>query len=209
MSFEQVNLDELADLSKDLSAVPEHIGYLRELGIEFNWGARATIEWTLEHIHVLAGTPWWLSIVLTVVFFRVLCLPLTMRMTDSAARLGAMGPALQPVREKIARARAAQDNNLTQEAFQDMAQVYEDAGSSPFKMIIPVLVPMWIGISSFTVLRAMTAIPVPGLLDGGFLWMQDLTKADPLSIIPIAASTVMYFALKVSTLYHCNPITLE
>ncbi|KAL9070697.1 MAG: hypothetical protein Q9157_005733 [Trypethelium eluteriae] len=195
-SFEQINFDELANFSKDGITMSEHIGFLRELGVEYNWGARATIEWTLEHIHVLSGTPWWLSIVLTTVLFRVMCFPLTMSLSNTSARMAAMGPAITPAREKFQRATLAKDDNMKQEAMREISSAFQSAETHPLKMVLPALVPMWIGISSFNLLRTMSALPVPGFLDGGFLWVQNLTQADPYHILPVVCSGLIYYLLK-------------
>ncbi|KAL9094403.1 MAG: hypothetical protein Q9165_003253 [Trypethelium subeluteriae] len=196
-SFEQINFDELANFGENgISTISEHIGFLRELGVEYNWGARATIEWTLEHIHVLAGTPWWLSIVVTTVLFRVICLPFTMSSSNSSARMAAMRPVIAPIQEKLKRATLARDDQMKQAAMREMADIYKSADTNPVKMLLPALVPMWIGISSFNLLRTMSTLPVPGFLDGGFLWVQNLTQADPYHILPLVSSGLIYYLLK-------------
>ncbi|KAI9685001.1 MAG: Mitochondrial inner membrane protein oxa1 [Bathelium mastoideum] len=196
-AFEQINLDELTALERvDSSAITEHIGFLRELGVEYNWGFRATIEWVLEHIHVLAGTPWWLSIVLTTVLFRAVCIPVAMNMSNRSAKMAAMGPVIQPIRDKMKHATFSGDVKLREEATFELMDAYKSANVSPLKMILPALLPTFIGVSSFNLLRAMCAVPVPGLLDGGFLWVHDLTQPDPICAMPLASAVVIYLLLK-------------
>ena len=153
--------------------------------------------------------PWWAAIVATTILFRAITFPLAMRMSNTSARMSAMGPVTKPIQEKMRKASLTGDNVVRQEAFQELAQVYKSANASPLAMILPAFVPMWIGISSFNLLRRLSTVPVPGFLNGGFLWVQDLTCADPFYVLPFASSLIIYFLLKVCTTYNYTPILLE
>jgi YidC/Oxa1 family membrane protein insertase len=49
----------------------------------------------------------------------------------------------------------------------------------------------------FRLFQGMAALPVPSLETGGILWFQDLAAADPLYILPIISSSILYFVMKV------------
>ncbi|KAK8067343.1 YidC/Oxa1 family membrane protein insertase [Apiospora hydei] len=51
-SFDELGIRNILDM-------PEQIGYLKDLGLDFGWGPTAMCEWMVEHFHVTAGLPWW------------------------------------------------------------------------------------------------------------------------------------------------------
>jgi len=52
------------------------------------------------------------------------------------------------------------------------------------------------GYGTFVLLRAMAKLPVPGLETGGIFWFTDLSTRDPMFILPLATSFVLYRLLK-------------
>jgi YidC/Oxa1 family membrane protein insertase len=56
---------------------------------------------------------------------------------------------------------------------------------------------MWIGIGAFRCLRAMGTLPVPGMVEDGFLWFSDLTSRDPYFVLPLLTTTIFYATIKV------------
>jgi hypothetical protein len=59
------------------------------------------------------------------------------------------------------------------------------------------IVQAWVGISAFRCLRAMGDLPVPGMVNDGFLWFKDLTVADPYYVLPAAITGIFYAIFKV------------
>ncbi|KAL1858941.1 hypothetical protein VTK73DRAFT_7737 [Phialemonium thermophilum] len=49
--------------------------------------------------------------------------------------------------------------------------------------------------------RGMAALPVPSLETGGALWFPDLTVPDPLFILPVASSVLLYLVMKMNIPY--------
>jgi len=45
-------------------------------------------------------------------------------------------------------------------------------------------------------MKAMAALPVPGLDQGGFLWLMDLTIPDPYYVLPVLTSVTMFYTFK-------------
>ncbi|KAF4555136.1 putative inner membrane protein OXA1 [Elsinoe fawcettii] len=182
-------LSNLTDVNiPDSSPIPlatEQIGYLKSLGIEYSYGPTAMIEWLLEHIHVYTGLPWWGSIALTAALIRLSFTPLLMKTSDTQARMSHIQPELNKIQKTMMAAYRAQDTNTVAIARRDMQNLRLRAGVSFRPMIFNVVVNMAFALAALKLMRAMTALPVPGLLNGGALWFTDLTVADPYYALPL------------------------
>lgn len=185
----------------DLHDLPEHIGYLRALGLEYGWGPTSTIEWLLEHVHVYTGTPWWGSIVLTAVLIRILVFPLFVMVSDAAARQTAMAPILQPMMQKMNDALKQGDNNTFRTYQMEIRRVYKESGLKMSRQFYGPLVQGILGYGTFTLMRAMAKLPVPGFENGGLAWFSDLTIPDPYYIIPTAMALSLHMIGRVSNFF--------
>jgi len=155
------------------------------------------VEWTLEHIHVLAGTPWWASITIAAVVFRIVQFYPTVLAADNGARMAAITPYTKPIQEKMKAAMASGDKNLAAQTQQELQRIYKKSGIKIWKSFTPLLGGL-IGFGSWRILRGMSDLPVPGLETGGLLWFQNLAIPDPLFLLPLATSVIMHFVFKVS-----------
>ena len=183
--------------------VYEHIGFLKELGLDYGWGPTALAEWLLEHIHIYTGTPWWASIGLTLVLTRLCMLKLYFKAADAAARNQLIAERNAPLMDKVKTAQRNGDALGLQMALAEMRDLRASAGVKLSSMLWPTIqIP--IGFGFFRLMRGMSSLPVPGLDDGGLLWIRDLTLSDPYFILPIATSGAYYYAFKV-LLYPLNP----
>jgi YidC/Oxa1 family membrane protein insertase len=182
--------------------VPEQIGFLKYLGLDYGWGPTAGMEWLLEHIHVLAGTPWWGSIILTTIFVRAVLFKAYMNASDNAAKLATIKPLTLPLTKEM---QAAQMNGNTEKVMQlrtELQLINKRAGISIIRSFIPML-QVFTGYGMFVLLRGMSRLPVPGLETGGILWFHNLTIADPYLIMPIATAGVLHWVLRVrSDFFH-------
>lgn len=175
---------------------PETIGYLKSLGLDYGWGPTAVVEWTLEHIHVLTGTPWWASIILTALFFRLAFLYTFMSAADNAARMKAIQPIIKPLMQKSQAAQFSGNTAAVMQLRNEMKIINKRAGVSLWKGFVPMLTG-FTGYGSFVLLRAMSNLPVPGIETGGILWFHNLAVTDPFLILPVATSFTMYSLFKV------------
>ena len=186
---------ESLDLSDPL-LIPEQIGYLKALGLDYGWGPTAFIEYLLEHIHLYSHTPWWASIMLTALLVRLAMLKLYINASDQGARLARAAPKLTPIRAQIMAAQAAQDQYGVMRYTAELKHINKSEGISYLKLLGPFLqIPL--GYGTFRLMRAMGALPVPGLDTGGFLWITDLTVADPYLILPALTSAMLYYTFRV------------
>jgi YidC/Oxa1 family membrane protein insertase len=187
--------------SESLYNIPEHIGYLKSLGLDYGYGPTALMEWTLEHIHVFAGTPWWISIVLTAVLVRAIMFKPYINAADNAARMSKIMPITKPIQAKMMEAQKASDMDGIMKARQELSLINKRAGISLWKSFVP-MTQVIAGYGTFVILRAMAKLPVPGLETGGILWFTNLAIPDPLLILPIATAGVLHWVLRVRSLPH-------
>ncbi|KAI0017131.1 hypothetical protein F4780DRAFT_772471 [Xylariomycetidae sp. FL0641] len=167
--------------------MPERIGYLKELGLEFGFGPTAMCEWALEHIYIYTGLPWWATIATLAAAYRVIMFKPTMTATKHQSRL-----ALLQKNPEYAKVKAEFDQSMFQTkdktrmllTRQKLSAMTKEAGANPFYSFIHFLtIPFSFG--TFRILRSMSSIPVPTLETGGILWFTDLTTHDPYYILPL------------------------
>ena len=155
------------------------------------------IQWLVEHIHVYAGTPWWATIMISAAVLRVGLFKLFSDASDQGARMALLKDTYRPLSAKIKAAKEAKDQVMIMSLTNDLRVLWKDAGVKPWKGFLPILIQIPFGFGTFRLLRNMYEVPVPGMVDGGVLWFQDLTVADPLLILPISMGVVSYFTMKV------------
>lgn len=179
-----------------ISQIPERFGYLKDLGLDYGWGPSAFMEWTIEHIHLMGGIPWWASIVGTAALIRVFLFKPAMSAANNAALS-------HPIKDKVRDLRRQRTMYLTQGKQLEAAKVkdeldtiHKDLGISIWKNFLPIL-QLPLGFGCFRVVRGMTSLPVPALAEEHFAWITDLTSHDPYFVLPMAASAFTYWTLKV------------
>ncbi|KAJ5913178.1 hypothetical protein N7504_002061 [Penicillium tannophilum] len=189
-------LPNIEDLSAiDIASIPEHIGYLKSLGLDYGWGVSSLMEWTLEHIHMWTGMPWWASIVSCGILIRLALLKPMLDASNNGAKLHNLKPVLNPLRQRMLAAAQANNQIEVQRLRAETKQVHVNNGVDLYKSLIPMLqAPL--GFGMFRVLRGMTGLPVPALLNEQVLWLTDLTVSDPYLILPIISSYCLYRTFK-------------
>ncbi|KAJ9629286.1 hypothetical protein H2203_001656 [Taxawa tesnikishii (nom. ined.)] len=187
--------DVISAVTPDLANMPEQIGYLKAIGIDYGLGPTSMIEWILEHVHVYSGLPWWGSIVTTALLIRVGLFPLVLKSSDVGARQAAMAPLTKPINDRLMAAFAVKDAATVQQCREELKRVYARSGVSPTSLLFPMLSQGVVGYCTFKLMRAMANLPVPGLETGGFGWITDLTQSDPYYLLPalMAASLHIMF----------------
>lgn len=183
----------------------EHVGFMKEMGLDYGWGPTTMVQYLLESVHVYTGTPWWGSVVITAALVRLLLLYPFFRSTNEMAKMGAMKPVMDRLKEKYQLASTTGNALMTQQATKEMMEAKSIAGLKMHWMWTPMVIQGVLGYCSFKLLRAMANLPVPGLQDGGFLWLKDLTVSDPFFILPLAMMALMHGLGRVGTIpsnYH-------
>jgi YidC/Oxa1 family membrane protein insertase len=190
-SFENIDLS-----SSSLLEIPEQIGYLKSLGLDYGWGPTACVEWLLEHVHVLSGMPWYGSIIATALLVRVAMFYPYVGAADNAARLASVQHLTKPLTVKMQDATRANDTAMAMSIRREISKVHAQAGIKLWKTFTPVM-QMFVGYGTFVLLRGMGNLPVPGLETGGALWFQNLAVPDPYFLLPVATAGVLHWVLRV------------
>lgn len=194
----QTGSTDVADLSAlDIEQIPEQIGYLKELGLDYGWGPSSLMQWVIEHIHIWTGLPWWASIVATGILVRLAVLKPAIDASDLSARLHAVRDISNPLRQRMLR--YARDGNQVElvKARAELQDLNIKHGIKPSKAFVPLLVNVPLSYGCFRVVRGMAALPVPGLASESLGWITDLTVSDPYFVIPLATSAVLYLSMRV------------
>ena len=191
------SLDELGTSTSP--PVYEHLGFLKEMGLDYGWGPTAMVENLLEHVHIYLGTPWWASIGLSVIIMRAALIKFYFDAADSSARRQLIKPLEDPITERSDVAKAEGDQNGVRAAWVERSLLHKSAGIKWWKSLIP-LIQLPLGFGTFRLIRGMATLPVPGFDTGGFLWIYDLTLADPYCVLPVATAFAYYTAFKVPSL---------
>jgi YidC/Oxa1 family membrane protein insertase len=113
------------------------------------------IAWVIMRIHAVLAVPfgadsgvaWALSIVLLVIFLRVLMLPLFIKQVRSQQRMQAHMPQLQEIRRKY--------KSDKQKLNEETMKYYRENGVNPLSGCLPLLAQFPVFISLFSVLRAI------------------------------------------------------
>ena len=156
----------------------------------------------LLFFHETIGAPWWLSIAMLTVVVRTLLFPLTVKQVKSMR-------AVQDLKPDMDRVRAQYQNNPEKQR-EEMTKLYHERGVNPLGGCLPILVQMPIFIGIFYVIRLFGGTPgrtepkYPSFVDGGILWFQDLSHADPTYILPIISAVTMLCATEI-TLKNADP----
>lgn len=154
------------------------------------------IQWTLEHFHIVGGLPWWAAIAATAILMRAATFPLFLRSADQTARTAALSSVTKPIAERIQAAQKSGDQTAVMQAWNDMKAVRKRAGLSYAKQFTPMIAQSVLGFCSFKLMRGMANLPVPGLQDGGFGWLTDLTINDGYLILPAIMAGAMHMMFR-------------
>jgi len=182
----------------DLLDIPEQIGFLKTLGLDYGWGPTSFMQTVLESIYVYTGVPWWAAIGLTAVAIRLVLLKPALDASENAQKYQELlkDPKYKAATEEVKRMLVSGNHLAGAEARAKVSLMNKAAGYSLWKTFVPML-QLPIGIGMFRLIKGMSALPVPSFETGGTLWFTDLAAADPFFIMPIAASVVMAIGMRV------------
>jgi YidC/Oxa1 family membrane protein insertase len=131
--------------------------------------------WMHERLHLAYG---WVLILFGVVV-RVLLWPLNQKAMESGIRMQAVAPLIKEVQDRY--------RNEPERLQREMLRIYKEHKVNPFGGCLPMLLPMPVLLALFFVFA--NTIEFRGV---PFLWLPDLSRADPLYIIPIVMGFSMF-----------------
>ncbi|XP_077646054.1 mitochondrial inner membrane protein OXA1L isoform X2 [Lonchura striata] len=150
----------------------------------------------LEFLHLDLGLPWWGAIATGTVGARILLLPLVLRGQREAARLSQHIPQLQRLSQRVAEARRGSDPNQVAVAYSELVSYQRRYDVNPLRGFLVPLVQTPLFVSFFLALQGMAAAPVPGLLQGGLGWFQNLAAPDPFYVLPVLVTASTWLVLE-------------
>lgn len=203
VSTSEVDLSSISDIvnGQDVLNMPEQIGYLSALGLDYGTGPTSIMQWALEHVHVYSGLGWGGSIMLTAVVLRCLMFYPQIRSLKFNAVMQNLrkDPRSQEAMKLVQQGFANQDNEMRQKGQYLNKMLKEQYGASNWGMLWSFgQIPFTFGL--FRIVSGMANVPVPALENAGFLWFTDLSSTDPYFILPAAGTALMIGALAVSSL---------
>jgi YidC/Oxa1 family membrane protein insertase len=154
----------------------------------------------LLYFHDNLGVPWWLSIAMLTVVVRSVLFPLTVKQVRSMRAMQDLKPEMDRIRAQY------RDNRQKQQ--EEMMKLYQDRKVNPLGGCLPILVQMPIFIGIFYVIRQFGGYTVgdrtvpatePSFHDGGILWFQNLSVADPYFILPVLSALTMLAATEITS----------
>ncbi|KAI8113608.1 hypothetical protein M9435_003606 [Picochlorum sp. BPE23] len=168
-----------------------------EGAMEGAWLPTRTLQWILESVHHGSGLAWWQSIMLTTVGIRAITFPIMLMQIKNTYRLSQARPEVEHLVAHLKEEQAKGNQNATAEYQQQVMRVWQKYNANPLKSMASIFVQAPLLIGFFSALRGLAAAKVPSMVDGGTLWFQDLTVADPTYALPIisAASFLLMIEL--------------
>ena len=146
-------------------------------------GVRWLLVWMHEHLYLAYG--------MVLVMFGILVRAILWPLNQKAMRANMQLQAVQPLMKEI------QDKHKSdpQRVQQEMFKLYKEHGVNPLGGCWPMLLPMPVLFALFFVFQ--NTIELRG---ASFLWLPDLSRPDPLYIIPIIMGLSMWGLTKVGQL---------
>jgi YidC/Oxa1 family membrane protein insertase len=159
----------------------------------------AILGHVLLYFHDTLGTPWWLSIALLTVVVRTLLFPLTVKQVKNMRAMQDLKPEMDKIRTHY------RDNRQKQQ--EEMMKLYQERKVNPLGGCLPILVQMPVFIGIFYVIRQFGGYTIGDRVvpprfesfhEGGILWFQNLSVADPYYILPVISALTMLAATEIT-----------
>jgi YidC/Oxa1 family membrane protein insertase len=133
------------------------------------------LKWTYHHM----VPNWGWAIAIQTIIINLALLPLRISSMKSALRMQKLAPQIKSIQEKYKK--YSMRDPKKQEMQQEIAGLYKKEGVNPVGGCLPMLVQMPFLIAYYTMLGAAI-----DLRHAPWLWVRDLSAADPYKILPIA-----------------------
>lgn len=136
------------------------------------------VLWTINVLHEKLALSYGLVLMVIGVLMRIVLWPLNQKATRSSIRMQSVQPLVAELRAKH------KDNPQMQQ--REMMKLYKEQGINPLAGCVPILLPWPMLIALFLVFR--DTIQLRG---ESFLWLPDLSSADPYWIMPLLVGASM------------------
>lgn len=127
-----------------------------------------------------------IAIVLMTIVIKMLLYPLTIKQVKSMKGMQDMQPEMKRLQEKYKKS-----PEILQK---EMARLYKESGVNPLAGCLPLVAQMPILMGMFYALQSFTYAGDPS-----FLWVKNLSEADPYYILPVLSALTTYIQQKQTT----------
>jgi YidC/Oxa1 family membrane protein insertase len=146
------------------------------------------IEWGLARTAEVTGSAG-LAIILFTILFKTLLLPLTIKSVRSTKAMQELQPKIRELQKKYGQDR--------QRLSAEMMKLYQEHGINPMSGCLPMLLQIPVFFGLYFAIRSLSLSQV-GAWAHGFLWIPDLSKPDPLHILPILAGLFQFIQTRMT-----------
>jgi len=170
----------LARLGHDFDDANPYGGVLRPIIQPVSVFVVNVLLWMHEELHLAYG---WVLLIFGVLV-RLLLWPLNQRAMESSLRMQAVAPLIKSTQDKY--------KNDPERLQREMMKIYKDHQVNPFGGCLPMVLPMPVLFALFFVFA--NTIEFRGV---PFLWLPDLSRADPYFVLPFIMGLSMFVLSKV------------
>ena len=178
---------------------PKRLDVLQDYGrsldksVEFGWFGffSKILLFFLKLCHSLVGN-WGLAILMLTLLVKAAFFPLTQKAYTSSKRMQAIQPKLNEIKEQY------KDNRELQT--QKTMALFQENGVNPMGGCLPTLIQMPVWFALYNVMLYSVE-----LFDSSFLYLQDLTAADPYGVLPTVYAIVMVVQQRMMPMGNMDP----
>ncbi len=156
------------------------------------------LRFVLETLYAITSSAGFVSygwaIILLTIIVKMALYPLTVKQVKSMKAMQELSPKLKKIQEKY------KDNPQMMQ--QKIGALYKDAGVNPLAGCLPLLIQMPILMGMYYSLYNFS-YPTPE--SAYFLWMNSMSEADPMYILPVLSALTTFLQQKMTTTDSNNP----
>ncbi|MDQ3802815.1 MAG: membrane protein insertase YidC [Acidobacteriota bacterium] len=187
-----------AIISQNLAGRPVDLGSL----IDYGWTGRLTkplaapILWSIKHLNKLTGS-YGVAIILFTIIIYMLFFPLKWRSSKAMKKAQKLAPKMKELQEKI-KGLKQNDPRLKELQMEQLRLMKEGnplGGCLPLLIQMPFLIALYIAITISIDFR-----------QSSFLWIQDLSAADPYHLLPILMAASMLILQLITPAPSADPL---
>ena len=192
--------EELARLSPEArrSAEGPSLEGLVDFGKYLGFIAKPLFLW-LKWTHDNWVRNWGWAIVILTLIINIAMFPLKWSSMKSSLKMAKVAPQIKAIQEKYKKYKMSDPRR--QDMNQEISALYKKEGANPVGGCIPMALQMPFLIAFYSMLGAATE-----LRHAPFLWISDLSSADPYHILPIGIIITMYLLQKMTPAGGMDPV---
>jgi YidC/Oxa1 family membrane protein insertase len=141
--------------------------------------------WLLDHVHSLVGN-WGIAIIIVTMLLKLLFYPLAEASGRSMAKMKALAPRLNILRETY--------KDDREKLNRGMMELYKREKVNPLAGCLPMLIQIPVFLAFYWVLRDSVELRQAPFI----LWINDLSAKDPLFVLPAIMAVAMFIQYKIN-----------